>query len=116
MSNPSSGVTTVMQESRKFPPTAEFAAKARIPSLEAYQKLWDEAAKDTEAFWGKLGKEELHWFQPLRRRSNGTSRLPSGLSAARPTRRITVSTNISALGGRTRPRSFGKASRAIPAC
>ncbi len=65
MSNPSSGVTTVMQESRKFPPTAEFAAKARIPSLEAYQKLWDEAAKDTEAFWGKLGKEELHWFQPF---------------------------------------------------
>ncbi|MBL8827300.1 MAG: acetate--CoA ligase [Planctomycetaceae bacterium] len=65
MSNSSSGVTTVMQESRKFPPTAEFAAKARIPSLEAYQKLWDEAAKDTEAFWGKLGKEELHWFKPF---------------------------------------------------
>jgi acetyl-CoA synthetase len=65
MSNASSGVTTVMQEGRKFPPTAEFAAKARIPSLEAYQKLWDEAAKDTEAFWGKLAKEELHWFEPF---------------------------------------------------
>jgi acetyl-CoA synthetase len=56
---------TVMTESRLFPPTAEFAKQARIPSYEAYEKLYAEAARDTEAFWGKLAKEELHWFKPF---------------------------------------------------
>ncbi len=64
MSQPASGaVTTVMQEDRLFPPTAEFAAKARIPSLAAYEKLWNEAASDVEKFWGSMGNE-LHWFKP----------------------------------------------------
>ncbi|MCA9200743.1 MAG: acetyl-coenzyme A synthetase, partial [Planctomycetales bacterium] len=55
---------TVMHESRLFPPSDEFAAKSRIGSLQAYQQLWDEAAQDPVAFWDKLAKEELHWFQP----------------------------------------------------
>ncbi len=53
----------VMQENRKFPPSAEFAAQAKIPSLAAYEKLWQEAAADIEGFWGGLAKE-LHWFKP----------------------------------------------------
>jgi acetyl-CoA synthetase len=57
-------IDTVMQESRVFPPPAEFAAKARIGSLEAYEKLWNESAADIEAFWGKLASE-LHWFKPF---------------------------------------------------
>ncbi len=57
-------VDSVMQEARLFPPTAEFASKARIGSLAAYETLWKEAAADTEAFWGKLANE-LHWFQPF---------------------------------------------------
>ena len=36
-----------------FPPPQEFAAKARIGSLEAYENLWNEAAADPEAFWDK---------------------------------------------------------------
>jgi len=67
MSNPTSGqVATVMNESRVFPPPAEFAARARINSLEAYEKLWREAAQDVEGFWGKLAAE-LHWFEPFER-------------------------------------------------
>src|SRR5688572_25082165 len=57
-------VDTVMHEARLFPPTADFAAKAQIGSLAAYEKMWQEAAADTEAFWGKLASE-LHWFQPF---------------------------------------------------
>ncbi|MCC7085811.1 MAG: acetate--CoA ligase [Pirellulales bacterium] len=57
-------VDTVLQESRLFPPTPEFAAQARIGSLAAYEAMWNEAAADTEAFWGKLAGE-LHWFQPF---------------------------------------------------
>ncbi len=52
-----------MHETRKFPPPAEFVAKASIKSLAEYEKLWKEAADDIEGFWGKLAGE-LHWFKP----------------------------------------------------
>ena len=56
-------IVNVMKEARLFPPSREFAAKARIGSIEQYQKMWDEAAGDIEAFWDKFGPE-LHWFKP----------------------------------------------------
>ncbi len=55
---------SVMQEKRLFPPPQEFAERARIGSLAAYQKMWDEAAGDIEAFWRRLAGE-LHWFRPF---------------------------------------------------
>ena len=58
-------IDTVMHEERLFPPPAEFAAHAHIGSIDAYQSMWDEAAGDIEAFWGKLAIEELHWFKPF---------------------------------------------------
>jgi acetyl-CoA synthetase len=64
MADPTSGqIDTVMHETRVFPPPAEFAARSRIPSLAAYEKMWQEAAADIEAFWGGLASE-LHWFRP----------------------------------------------------
>ncbi|OHB80317.1 MAG: acetate--CoA ligase [Planctomycetes bacterium RBG_16_64_12] len=57
-------IDTVMKEERLFPPSDEFAAKARIGSIEEYERLWKEAADDLEAFWGKLAGE-LHWFKPF---------------------------------------------------
>src|SRR5687768_9262074 len=56
-------VDTVMQETRRFAPPEEFAAKARIGSLADYEKLWNEAAQDPEGFWNELAGE-LHWFKP----------------------------------------------------
>ncbi len=58
-------IDTVMQESRIFPPPAEFAAQARIKSLEEYEALWNQAAADPAKFWGDLAREELHWFEPF---------------------------------------------------
>jgi acetyl-CoA synthetase len=55
---------TVMQETRRFAPPAEFAAKARIKSLAEYEAMWQEAAGDIEKFWGRLASE-LHWFAPF---------------------------------------------------
>jgi acetyl-CoA synthetase len=63
MSQAAGNLDTVMQESRVFPPTAEFASQAAIGSPEAYQALWDEAQANPEAFWAKQA-EELHWFEP----------------------------------------------------
>ena len=57
-------IDSVMKEDRQFPPPAEFSAAARIGSVEEYERLWKEAADDSEAFWGKLA-EELHWFKPF---------------------------------------------------
>ena len=56
-------IDNVMKEARLFPPPQEFAAKARIGSMEQYGALWNEAAADLEAFWGKMA-DELHWFKP----------------------------------------------------
>jgi acetyl-CoA synthetase len=58
-------IDTVMHEKRLFPPPKEFAAKARIKSLEEYQQLWDRAAADPPQFWAELAREELHWFEPF---------------------------------------------------
>ncbi|MEM9658903.1 MAG: acetate--CoA ligase, partial [Planctomycetota bacterium] len=66
MENSASGqVDTVMQERRIFPPPADFSAKARIKSVEQYQRLWDQAAADPAAFWEELGRNEIHWFEPF---------------------------------------------------
>jgi len=64
MSQSAGSLDTVMQEARKFPPPAEFAQRARIGSYEAYEKLYAEAAADSEAFWAKQAAE-LHWFKPF---------------------------------------------------
>ena len=60
----SGGIDSVMQEDRLFPPPEEFQAKSGVASIDAYQKLWDEAKADPPAFWDKLAKDELHWFEP----------------------------------------------------
>ena len=61
--NSTGSIHTSMQEARLFPPPADFAAQARIPSLAAYEELWKKAAGDIEKFWGELA-QELHWFKP----------------------------------------------------
>ncbi len=56
-------IVNVMKESRLFPPPKEFSEKARIGSMEEYEKLWNQAEADLEGFWGKMA-DELHWFKP----------------------------------------------------
>jgi len=64
MSGDRSGqIVNVMKESRLFLPSEHFAARARIGSMAEYQRLWEKAADDPEAFWGEMA-DELHWFEP----------------------------------------------------
>ena len=64
MSENSGGqIDTVMQETRLFPPSDEFASQARIGSMAEYEELYQRAKQDPEAFWGELGRQELHWFE-----------------------------------------------------
>ena len=53
----------VLHEERLFPPSSEFAAKARLGSMREYRELYDRAAADPVGFWSELARQELHWFQ-----------------------------------------------------
>jgi acetyl-CoA synthetase len=55
-------IESVLQESRLFLPSAEFSARAHIKSLEEYEKIYQEAERDPEAFWASVA-ENLAWFK-----------------------------------------------------
>lgn len=56
-------IESILQEKRLFPPTAEFSRNAHIKSAEDYQRLYDQAKANPEAFWAELAEQELDWFQ-----------------------------------------------------
>ena len=58
-------LTSVLKEERVFHPSPAFAERAHIPSLEAYQALYDEARQDPEAFWARQARERLDWITPF---------------------------------------------------
>ncbi|MGV3524258.1 MAG: acetate--CoA ligase [Candidatus Sericytochromatia bacterium] len=59
-----SNLTSTLQESRVFHPPAEFAASARVGSMEAYRELCAEAEADHEGFWDRQARELLQWDTP----------------------------------------------------
>jgi acetyl-CoA synthetase len=58
-----SAISSTMQENRKFPPPASFAAKARVKSREEYDKLYRQSIEQPDAFWTRIAGE-LTWFKP----------------------------------------------------
>lgn len=64
MSSPStsSGITSVLKETRKFPPPASFAAQAHFKSMAEYEKIWERARDKPEEFWAEEA-DSLHWFK-----------------------------------------------------
>ncbi len=55
-------IESVLQETRSFPPSAEFSAQANIKSQEEYQQMWQRAKDDPAGFWGDMA-ENLDWFK-----------------------------------------------------
>ena len=55
-------IQSVLQETRSFPPAAEFAKQANISSEAQYQQMWNQAKDDPASFWGELASN-LHWFK-----------------------------------------------------
>ncbi|MBT9333273.1 acetate--CoA ligase [Paracidobacterium acidisoli] len=64
ISNPN--LDSTLREDRIFPPPAEFAAKAHVGSLTAYEELYRRSIDDPEAFWAEAA-QELEWFAPWTR-------------------------------------------------
>src|ERR1041385_3042927 len=63
MSSPGTNIESVLLEKRVFPPSPDFAAKARIKSMAELEGLRAEAAADPEKFWARFAESELHWFK-----------------------------------------------------
>lgn len=53
-----------MSEHQIFHPSAEINSRARIKSMEEYQKLRKEAEDDYEGFWDRYAKEKINWIEP----------------------------------------------------
>ena len=66
MSSPTSDITSVLKETRSFPPTAEFAAAAHVKSLAEYEALYAKSEADPEGFWAEEAKS-LSWLKPFDR-------------------------------------------------
>ena len=49
-----------MSDVKKFSPGPDFSAKARINSLEQYEKLYNESVEDPAGFWGQVA-DRLDW-------------------------------------------------------
>ncbi|WP_009965881.1 acetate--CoA ligase [Verrucomicrobium spinosum] len=54
---------SVLVENRVFEPSEEFKSKARISSMEEYQKLWKESVDQPDVFWAREASD-LQWQQP----------------------------------------------------
>jgi acetyl-CoA synthetase len=64
LENKSGSITSVLQETRVFPPASEFARTAHVSSIEEYQALWNRAKDDPEGFWGEQARQLLSWSRP----------------------------------------------------
>lgn len=58
----SENIESGLHEERRFPPPAEFAAKARIQPADA-EALYRKAEEDYEGFWCDLAREKIDWKQ-----------------------------------------------------
>jgi acetyl-CoA synthetase len=58
----STAIETILNESRLFPPPADFASQADVSSFEEYEKLYARAEADPENFWAEQA-DALHWFK-----------------------------------------------------
>ena len=55
-------ITSVLTETRVFPPPPDFARQAHVTSLEQYEALWNWAKDDPEGFWAEQA-QAVHWFK-----------------------------------------------------
>ena len=61
----STSIESVLTETRKFAPPAEFAQRAHVKSFADYEALYARAEKDPDGFWAEVASE-LTWDTPWR--------------------------------------------------
>jgi acetyl-CoA synthetase len=63
MTDSTDNITSILKETRFFPPPAEFQQQAGINSWAEYETLYQASVADPAGFWGDIAKQ-LHWFEP----------------------------------------------------
>jgi acetyl-CoA synthetase len=61
--NSGGSITSVLQETRIFPPPPAFASAAHITGMAEYDALWNRAKDDPDGFWGEQARI-LSWDKP----------------------------------------------------
>ncbi|WP_382307660.1 acetate--CoA ligase [Herbiconiux sp. UC225_62] len=61
-------IDNLLHESRRFPPSEEFAARSS-----EIRRLYEDAAADREGFWANQARELLHWHKPFTRTLDWTN-------------------------------------------
>lgn len=54
-----------------FPPIESIGQNARIPNMEAYEKLHTHSIENNHKFWGEQGRDLLSWFVPFTQVASG---------------------------------------------
>jgi len=62
----SDSIESRLKEDRRFPPSAEFSAKARVQSHAAYTSMYEQSLKEPEAFW-KQETQDLVFRTPWKK-------------------------------------------------
>ncbi len=57
------GVDSVYIERRVFPSPKDFVEKARLKSMEEYQKLFRRSMEDPQGFWAEMAGQYLDWYK-----------------------------------------------------
>ena len=55
-------IDNVLHEDRVFPPPTEFAARAHIPDLDTYRRMWQRSVDDPAGFWAEIA-DDFEWYQ-----------------------------------------------------
>jgi acetyl-CoA synthetase len=61
MADVKKSMTSLMTETRKFPPPKSAQSRAYINSIQQYQQMWEQSINDPEGFWLEQAKS-LNWF------------------------------------------------------
>ena len=113
MSSPaSSNITSVLKETRVFPPPAEFAARPTSRAWPSTSSSGSAAKDDPEGFWAEQA-ESLHWFKPWDKVLDWNEPHAKWFVGGKLNACVQLPRPPPATGrARTRPPSSGKASRA----
>lgn len=57
------GIKVLYHSEEKFPPPAEFSAKAHIKSMAEYEEIYRRSTEDLEGFWAEKAEEFVDWYQ-----------------------------------------------------
>lgn len=58
-----SSVTSLMAESRVFPPSKEFSEKAAIKSLKEWEEMYRRSVENPDEFWAEMAEKHVEWFK-----------------------------------------------------